>query len=137
MEKILRWLIQRVALIHEYILRYNDSNGLFFSDKQLHLIVMGILGMLIFFVFYGIFKQIEKSFKHSTMIFSFIFTLTNLVVISFTIEIGQRLSNTGVMDIMDILFGLWGFIVFFLTYLLILIILFFTKKYSLRNKITK
>lgn len=134
---MLRWIIQGVALVHEYLLGVNDSNGLFFSDKQLHLIVMGILGMLIFFVFYGIFKQIEKSFKHSTMIFSFIFTLTNLVVISFAIEIGQRLSNTGVMDIMDILFGLWGFIVFFLTYLLILMIVFFTKKYSLRNKITK
>ena len=134
MNILLRWLTQKIAQVHEYILRVNDSKGSLLSDKELHLIVMGLLGMMLFFLTFAVFKVVEKLYKHSTMIYSFIFTFTNLVVISFAIEIGQRLSRTGNMEFMDILFGLWGFIILFSGYLLILGVIYLIRRLISKKK---
>lgn len=120
MEQIFRWGVQQVSRIHNLILRLNDHFDTSFTDKELHLLVMGVMGMAIFFLTYLLFKMIERRFVHSTMIFSFIFSLTNLVVIAFAIEIGQRISHTGNMEFLDIVYGLWGFIIMFTGYIIIL-----------------
>lgn len=120
MEQVFRWGVQRVAQIHEFLLRLADRYSLSLTDKELHLLVMGILGMVLFFLTLAVFKMIEKGFAHSTMIFSFIFTFTNLIVVAFAIEIGQRISHTGNMEFLDIVYGLWGFIVMFTGFLLVL-----------------
>ena len=122
MEQIFRWGVEQVSRIHNLLLRLNDRYDASFTDKQLHLLVMGIMGMAIFFLTFLLFKMIEKHFVHSTMIFSFIFAFTNLVVIAFAIEIGQRISRTGNMEFMDIVYGLWGFIIMFSCYITILLV---------------
>ena len=38
-------MVRGVARIHDKILALNDSSALFLTDKQLHFIVMGLLGM--------------------------------------------------------------------------------------------
>ncbi len=128
MEQLFRWGVQQTTRIHNFILRQNDHYEIYFSDKELHLVVMGVMGMVLFFLIFVLFRMIEKHFVHSTMIIAFIFAFTNLVVISFAIEIGQRITQTGVMEFLDIIYGLWGFIFMFASYLCILAIAYFLKK---------
>ncbi len=47
---------------------------------------------------------------------SWIYVFTLIIVITFAIEIGQRVTNTGVMEFKDIVFGVFGFICMFLVF---------------------
>lgn len=129
METLIRWGVQQISHIHNFLLRLNDHYNISLNDKQLHLLVIGLIGMALFALTFVLFKVIEKHFVHSTMIFSFIFTFTNLVVISFAIEIGQRITGSGIMEFMDIVYGLWGFIFMFICYLVILALAYILKKF--------
>ena len=44
--KILYFLIELITSIHNTILTWNDNNLIGLSDKDLHFIVIGILGIL-------------------------------------------------------------------------------------------
>ena len=44
---------------------------------------------------------------------SWIYVVTLLIVITFAIEIGQRLTKTGTMDFRDIIYGMGGFFLMF------------------------
>jgi hypothetical protein len=59
-----------------------------------------------------------------------VFTL--MVVITFAIEIGQKITNTGTMEFADIVFGLGGFLAMFAVFeavrLLIHLICYLIKK---------
>ncbi len=120
MGEFLRWGVQQVAAIHDLLLRVAHRTGLGLTDKDLHLLVMGVLGMVGFFVTYGAFRAIERRFADSALITAFVFTLTNLIVVAFAIEIGQRLSGTGAMEFLDIAYGLWGFVAMFTGFLVVL-----------------
>lgn len=43
-----------------------------------------------------------------------IYVFTLIVVITFAIEIGQKITNTGNMEFADILFGITGFVVMYI-----------------------
>lgn len=49
-----------VAEMHDRILSLNDQGGWYFNDKQLHFIVIGVLGMIGIFIFYPLFKLLAK-----------------------------------------------------------------------------
>lgn len=103
-----------VADIHRYILSINDSHQIGLTDKQLHFLVIGVLGMLMLFVVYPVFKWLSE--KHHVMVVAWIYVFTMMVVITFAIEIGQKLTNTGNMEFADIMFGLLGFIAMFIVF---------------------
>lgn len=44
---------------------------------------------------------------------AWIYVFTLIIVITFAIEIGQKVTNTGNMEFADIVFGVVGFIVMF------------------------
>ncbi len=48
------------------------------------------------------------------MVIAWIYVFTLIIVITFAIEIGQKVTNTGNMEFADIVFGVVGFIVMFL-----------------------
>ena len=50
------------------------------------------------------------------MVVSWIYVFTLIIVITFAIEIGQRVTDTGVMEFADIVFGVLGFISMFLVF---------------------
>ena len=100
----------------EDILHLNDAMEASFTDKELHFIVIGVLGMLIFFAVHAVFKRLAK---FSITAVSFIYVFTVMVVITFAIEIGQKVSGTGNMDFGDIVSGMWGFIALFGVYALV------------------
>ena len=106
-----------VAKIHNYILQLNDAFEYNFSDKELHFLVIGLLGMAMVFVIYPLFKWLAK--RDHEMVITWIYVFTVIVVITFAIEIGQKITKTGNMDFADIMFGLVGFMVMFIIFSLI------------------
>ena len=103
-----------VAQIHDDILSINDQGGYYFTDKQLHFIVIGALGMLMIFITYPLFKLLAR-YGH-TMIIAWLYVFTLVLVITFAIEIGQWYSGTGRMESEDMAYGIAGFLFMFLIF---------------------
>jgi len=114
MGKYLYWLVEQIAKIHSGLLRLNDAYEYNFTDKELHFLIIGLLGMFMIFLIYPLFKWLAK--KGHVMVISWIYVFTLIVVITFAIEIGQRVTNTGVMEFKDIVFGVFGFVCMFLVF---------------------
>ena len=106
MSDILYGLVYKAAEIHDYLLSLNDSGGYFFTDKQLHFIVMGVLGMVVFLLSYLVFKLLQNHI----IVVAFIYAMTVMLVLTFAIEIGQKVSGTGTMSFADIVSGVMGFL---------------------------
>lgn len=114
MGKFLYRLVEWIAEVHSELLRLNDAYEYHFTDKELHFLIIGALGMIMIFVIYPIFKWLAE--KNHVMVISWIYVFTLIIVITFAIEIGQRVTNTGVMEFADIMFGVVGFICMFLVF---------------------
>lgn len=132
MGEFMRWAVEQVAVVHDLLLRLAHRYERNLTDKDLHLLVMGVAGMVLFFLTFALFRAIEKRFKHSAMIVAFIVTFTNLVVVTFAIEIGQRITGTGNMEFLDIVYGLWGFLFMFAGFVLVFWVVQLTRR-SLRR----
>jgi len=116
MTKILKLIVGIINELHDMLTKLFDGFGMQFNDKQLHFIIIGLIGMFIYFVVNKLFKAISK---YSISVLSFIYTVTVLVVIVFGIEIGQKITNRGNMEFADIVAGLWGFTALFIGYIII------------------
>ena len=103
-----------VAEMHDRILSINDQGGWYFNDKQLHFIVIGVLGMVGIFICYPLFRLLAK-YDHE-MVIAFLYAFTLVLVVSFAIEIGQWYSGTGRMDSEDMAYGIAGFLIMFLIF---------------------
>ena len=115
--KMREWIyraIYWISEVHDHILGLNDQGGWYFNDKQLHFIVIGVVGMLGIFICYPLFKLLAK-YGH-TMVIAFMYVFTMVLVITFAIEIGQWYSGTGRMDSEDMAYGIAGFLIMFLIF---------------------
>ena len=117
MSTIINLFITFISKAHAKILSLNDIYGWALSDKWLHFIVIGIFGFCMLLVVQPVFKWLEKN--NATVLISFIYVFTVVLVVTFAIEIGQAWSGSGDMDKKDILSGVAGFFVFFGIYLLV------------------
>ncbi len=117
MGKLLYWIVEIIAKIHNRLLMLNDAYEYNFSDKELHFLIIGALGMAMIFVVHPVFKWLAK--HGHVMVISWIYVFTMIIVITFAIEIGQRVTHTGTMEFADIMFGVMGFICMFLVFLVI------------------
>ena len=102
-----------VAQIHESLMHLNDNFELYFGDKDMHFIVMAVLGMILFFMVHFVFKRLAK---WSITAVSFIYVFTVMTVLGLAIEIGQKITGTGDMDFQDVVAGLYGVLAFFAVY---------------------
>ena len=107
MGRLLYFAVEMVARIHNHLLQLNDAYEYNFSDKELHFLIIGALGMGMIFVVHPLFKWLVK--HNHIMVISWIYVFTMIIVITFAIEIGQRVTHTGAMEFADIMFGLIGF----------------------------
>ena len=117
MKQILIWGVSQVARIHNYIANLNNAYEMNFSDKDLHFLVFGLLGLGMVFVVYPLFKYLAKQNKIMTIAWIYVSTL--MVVITFAIEIGQKITNTGDMDFADVVYGLAGYMAMFVAFVII------------------
>jgi len=79
--------------------------------------VVGLFGMALIFILYPIFKLLAKT--GHTMIITWLYVFTVVIVLCFAIEIGQWYSGTGVMESEDIAYGITGFLVMFFIFAII------------------
>ena len=116
MVEFLYFIIELIYKAHEYILSLNDNFEYVFSDKELHFLVIGIIGMAMLFVVYPLFKLLNKN---HVIVIAWIYVFTLILVLTFAIEIGQGASGTGSMEFKDIVFGVVGFLAMFVVFLII------------------
>ena len=121
MKEFLYGIVAIIAEIHTYLMQLNDDYEFYFNDKELHFIIIGLLGMAIVITIYPIFKNLAKNKHYLTLTWIYVFTL--IIVITFAIEIGQKVSNTGNMDFGDIMVGFAGLIAKYAVYASILTII--------------
>jgi len=117
LKEFLYGMVEIVAQIHNKIMSLNDVKDYGFSDKELHFIVIGLLGMAGIFILHPLFTLLAKT--NHVMVITWLYVVTVLVVITFAIEIGQKVTNTGAMDFVDIVSGMAGFFLMFLVFALI------------------
>ena len=120
MYRIIYLFITIITKLHDKFLSLNDGSGLFFSDKQLHFLIIGLFGFGMLVIVQPVFRWLEK--HHASLLVTFIYVFTVVLVVSFGIEIGQAFSGSGEMDFYDIASGMLGFLVFFGIYLIIYLI---------------
>ena len=116
MESILEALVVLIAKSHSYILSLNDAYEKNFTDKQLHFLVIGLIGLAMVLVIYPLFKALSQN---HVLIIVFIYVFTLILVLTFAIEIGQWYSGSGTMDLDDVIFGIVGFLLMFVTFAVI------------------
>lgn len=116
MKESLYKIVGAIARIHERIMALNNKYEYNLSDKTLHFLVIGALGILLVFIIHPIFKWLAR--HGHTIVITWIYVFTVMVVITFAIEIGQKITNTGVMEFADIMYGLVGFIYMYIIFLL-------------------
>lgn len=114
MKEFLYDIVGLIAKIHSYLLRLNDAYEYNFSDKELHFLVIGVLGMAFLFVVYPVFKWLAK--HDHVMVIAWVYVFTLIIVITFAIEIGQKVTNTGAMEFADIMMGVFGFLAMFVIF---------------------
>jgi len=117
LKELLYQAVDWIAIVHDKIGRLNDHFEGTLSDKQLHFLVIGILGLLLVFLIHPIFLHLSRT--NHVMVITWIYVFTLILVITFAVEIGQRLTKTGEMEFADIVFGVGGFIVMFAAFALI------------------
>ena len=114
MRDFLYWCVSIIAKIHDQIMHLNDAFEVNFTDKEMHFLVIGLLGMAMIFVVYPLFKYLAK--KNHEMVIAWIYVFTLIIVITFAIEIGQKITNTGNMEFADIMYGVVGFLAMFFVF---------------------
>ena len=114
MKTLLYAIVGIITKIHDKVMQLNNAYEVQFTDKELHFLVIGLLGMAMIFVVYPLFKYLAK--HGHEMVIAWIYVFTVIIVITFAIEIGQKITGTGNMEFADIMFGLVGFLVMFLIF---------------------
>lgn len=117
MKELLYYFVGIIAKIHDKIMQLNNSFETNFSDKDLHFLIIGLLGLGMIFIVYPLFKNLAKN--NHVMVIAWIYVFTVILVITFAIEIGQKITHTGKMEFGDIMYGLVGFIVMFAAFCII------------------
>ena len=117
LKELLYQAVNWIATVHDKISQLNNQFEGTLSDKQMHFLVIGILGILLIFIIHPLFRHLSKT--NHVMVISWIYVFTLILVITFSIEIGQRLTGTGDMEFADIVSGIGGFIVIFAVFALI------------------
>lgn len=114
MKEMLYWIVGWITKIHNYILHLNDAFEYNFTDKELHFLVVGVLGMGLVFGIYPIFRWLVQRNHVLTLTWIYVFTL--IIVLTFAIEIGQKITHSGNMEFADIMTGVLGFVLMFFVF---------------------
>ena len=117
MRDLLYFCVEIIAKIHNAIMQLTTTYEIYLTDKELHFLVIGLLGMGMILVIHPLFKYLASQGKE--MVIAFIYVFTVIIVLTFAIEIGQKVSHTGQMEFADIMYGLVGFLAMFLVFCLV------------------
>jgi hypothetical protein len=116
MRDLIYFLAEIVNNTHDIINQISKQAGWNMTDKDLHLWVFGIVGIIAFGFVHVVFKALAQ---YSVTAISFIYTFTVILVLVFAIEIQQKITGRGQMDFDDAVVSLWGFLLFFMFFLIL------------------
>lgn len=106
-----KWLYQLVSFVarfHDSIVDYNQGTVVPFTDKELHFIVIGLFGLLLFLLVLPLFRFLTRRGRYGLM--TWLFTFSTVLFVVFAIEVGQQLTRTSWMQMWDIVYGIAGFL---------------------------
>ncbi len=103
----IRAILDVINNVHDGIIQILRMFGLSPSDKTLHFVIVGVLGVLLYGCVHFVFKRAAKLSIH---ILSFIFTATVVGLLVGMLELQQRILGRGVMDYEDAVAGMAGFL---------------------------
>ena len=103
-----------ITKVHNYLLTLNNQFENSFTDKELHFLIVGAFGIGLLLVLHPIFLWLSN--HGHTMVISFLYVLTVIIVLTFAIEIGQGYYGTGAMEFDDVVYGVAGFLAFFVIF---------------------
>lgn len=104
-----RNIIYQIANIHDLILHLNDRFAINLSDKDLHFLIFGALGLMLLALVYPMFRWLHR--KNRVLTTAWIYAFTLIVILCFAIEFGQHISGTGAMELADVIAGVGGFLI--------------------------
>lgn len=116
LKEYLYWIVYRLSDIHNWILQINNGYEYNLSDKMLHFLVVGVVGMVLFWIVHPVVHFLAR--RGLQVVISWFYALTLVVVLTFGIEIGQKITGTGHMEFADIVFGVGGYLAMFAVYML-------------------
>lgn len=108
MTAFFRHIVYEIARIHSLILQLNDHFQVHLSDKDLHFLVFGALGIGLLAFVYPLFSYLHS--RHRVLTTAWIYAFTLIVILCFAIEFGQHISGTGAMELADVIAGVGGFL---------------------------
>lgn len=114
MQTILYNFVMLITKVHNYLLTLNNQFENSFTDKELHFLIVGAFGIGLLLVLHPIFLWLSN--HGHTMVISFLYVLTVIIVLTFAIEIGQGYYGTGAMEFDDVVYGVAGFLAFFVVF---------------------
>ena len=114
MQTILYNFVMLITKVHNYLLTLNNQFENSFTDKELHFLIVGAFGIGLLLVLHPIFLWLSN--HGHTMVISFLYVLTVIIVLTFAIEIGQGYYGTGAMEFDDVAYGVAGFLAFFVVF---------------------
>ena len=117
MRDVIFQFIMWVASVHDSLIGINNDGQYNMTDKQLHFWVIGLFGMVLILVIQPIFRGLAEN--GHTLVITWIYVFTVVLVITFAVEIGQWYSGTGVPESADIAYGISGFLVLFVIYAIV------------------
>ena len=136
LKELLYQAVDWIAGIHDQISKWNDKFETTLSDKQLHFLVIGVLGILLICLLHPLFRQKAKT--DHVMVITWIYVFTLILVITFAIEIGQRITKKGDMEFVDIVSGVGGFVAMFAVFAVIRsIIIHISRAVRRRNTVSR
>ena len=86
-------------------------------EEKLIILGLAVVGMALIFLIHPLFTLLAK--RDHVMVISWIYVFTLMIVLTFAIEIGQKVSGTGNMEFADIVSGIFGFLLMFLVFAVI------------------
>ncbi len=116
MGEIIKLIANIVNELHDQLVILFGLMGFNLTDKELHFWIIGIFGIVFFFFVDILFKWIAK---WSITALSFIYTTTLLVIMVLAIEIQQKITGRGNMELNDAIVSILGFLAAFGVYLAI------------------
>ena len=115
--KLLTKTVSSINFFHDFVLSFNDRFGIALTDKQLHFLFVGIIGIILLIIIHPLFEWLVNKVK-SLMVVSWIYVFSLLVALTLAIEIGQKITGSGDMDFADIVAGIAGFFIMSAIYLI-------------------
>ncbi len=111
MEQLRDWLYELVAFIaqlHDRLWELNTLQVSPLDDKQMHFVVTAAFGLMLFLLIQPVFRFLTKHGRAGLM--AWMLAFMTVLFVTFAIEIGQRVTGTGNLELSDIVYSVVGFL---------------------------